>query len=191
MKPAYILNLGIQNISSFDINYAKEKNTRIRLIARAEKSETGYKIFVLPYFISKDDALGTVNYEFNGIEVEGVYSDKQFFSGKGAGSHPTGSAVLSDISAITYDYKYGYKKLKKRNNGSVPDFSSDAQFVEQDFEIKLYIRYEDKKDLIELDIVDVEEQYSSQNNNYIIANVNFASLKQLPLKNNLFICAIE
>jgi len=94
LKPEDILNIGIQNISSFDINYANEKNYRIKLIANAEKYGSKYKIFVLPYFIPKESPLATVNYEFNGIEVEGVYSDKQFFSGKGAGSHPTGSAVL-------------------------------------------------------------------------------------------------
>ena len=195
LKPDDILNLGIQNISAFDINYAGNnsiaKNSRVKLIAKAEKSGSGYKIFVLPHFISKIDALATVNYEFNGIEVEGVYSDRQFFAGKGAGSHPTGSAVLSDISAITYDYKYGYKKLKKRANGEIPDFSNDKQYVENDFIIKLYIRYEDKKELACLEIIDVEEQYSSADNNYIIANVNFRSLKLLPEDNQLFICAFE
>ncbi len=191
LKPHDILNLGIQNISSFDINYAKEKNCRIKLIANAEKAGYNYRLSVLPHFISKEDALATVNYEFNGIEVGGVYSDKQFFAGKGAGSHPTGSAVLSDISAITYNYKYGYKKLKKRANGNIPDYSNDVQFVENDFNIKLYIRYDAKEDLRDLEIIDVEEQYSSQNNNYIVANVNFASLKNVNEKNRLFICSFE
>jgi len=116
VKPKYIFNSGINNITPFDINYAAQNNSRIKLIAGIAKDNGGYRAYVLPKFISRESPLSNINYEFNGIEVEGVYSDKQFFVGKGAGSHPTGSAVLSDISAITYDYKYGYKKLKKRVN---------------------------------------------------------------------------
>lgn len=191
LKPEDVLNFGIQNISPFDINYSKEKNSRIKLVAHAEKNGSKHRIFVLPYFVLKDSALGTVNYEYNGIEVEGVYSDKQFFAGKGAGGHSSGSAVLSDISAITYDYKYGYRKLKKRSNGHVPDYSKDHEFVDEDFPIRLYIRYNDKCDLKDLQIESVEEEYSSANAKYIIAHVNFASLTSVKSDSKLFICAAE
>lgn len=192
LKPKDILNLGIQNVSSFDINYANEKRSRIKLIAHAEKAGDKYRIFVLPHFIHKDNSLGTINYEFNGIEVEGIYSDKQLFVGKGAGSHPTGSAVLSDISAITYDYKYGYKKLKKRVNGHAPDYGKDIQFVEKDFTLKLYVRYNDKHELDVLYIDSVEEEYKSAGGNYVVANVGFSSLFNLSgsKDNRLFVCAV-
>lgn len=190
LKPENILNLGIQNISEFDINYAKEKGMRIKLLAHIEKTENAYRLYVLPHFVKRDNPLASVNYEFNGIEVEGVYSDKQFFSGKGAGSHPTGSAVLSDISAITYDYKYGYKKLKKRVNGHA-DYGNDIKFVDNYFTLKLFIRYGDISELNPLDIDSVEEQYKSNNGNYIIANVGFKSLFNLynNNENKLFVCA--
>lgn len=191
LRPEDVLNFGIQNVSPFDINYAKEKNSKIKLIARAEKINNLYRIFVMPYFVPAGSALGTVNNEYNGIEVEGVYSDKQFFAGKGAGGHSTGSAVLSDISAITYDYKYGYKKLEKRSNGHVPDYSKDHEFVEEDFLIKLYIRYNEKDDLKGLQIETIEEEYSSANSKYIVAQVNFSSLRSEKSDSNLFICAVE
>ena len=60
---------------------------------------------------------------------------------KGAGSHPTGSAVLSDISALTYDYKYAYKKLKKVLDGN-PKIEEGIKQIEYDFSIKLYIRFQ-------------------------------------------------
>src|SRR5690606_40637436 len=41
------------------------------------------------------------------------FADEQFFVGRGAGAHPTASAVLSDISALTYDYRYEYKKIAR------------------------------------------------------------------------------
>jgi homoserine dehydrogenase len=191
LKPVDIINFGIQNVSTHDINYAKEKNSRIKLVAHAEKAGSKFRVYVLPQFVQAGSALGSINNEFNGIEVEGVYSDKQFFVGKGAGSHATGSAVLSDISAITYDYKYGYKKLRKRVNGHVPDFGKDIQHVDNDFSLKLYIRYENKNELSGLEFDLVEEQYSSSSYNYIIANTRFGSLSNLGTNNRLFICSIE
>ena len=55
--------------------------------------------------------------------VEGAFAEQQLFVGKGAGSYPTGSAVLSDISALTYDYRYEYKK---RHQDNPPSFSNEA-----------------------------------------------------------------
>ena len=67
--------------------------------------------FVIPAIYPQDDHLAFVKNEYNGVVIESGFSDKQFFYGKGAGSFPTASAVLSDISALRYDYKYEYKKL--------------------------------------------------------------------------------
>src|SRR5690606_2447152 len=47
---------------------------------------------------------------------------KQLFVGKGAGSYPTGSAVLSDVSALTYDYMYEYKRHHREHD---VEFSRD------------------------------------------------------------------
>lgn len=194
LKPDELLNIGIGNVTEFDIAYAAGRGARVKLLARCEKTENGkYKAFVLPHFISRAEPLGTVNYEFNGIEVEGVYSDKQFFTGKGAGSHPTGSAVLSDISAITYDYRYGYKKLKKRGDlhGSV-NKHDDNKLVDNDFAIRVYIRYTDKAPLALLDIDSVEEEYKSPAGSYIIAECRFGSLFNFRRNNHngIFICAV-
>jgi homoserine dehydrogenase len=193
LKPGDILNIGIQNITPFDINYANEKGFRIKLIASAEKSGDKYRIFVLPRLVPVSNALAGVNYEFNAVEVEGLFSDKQFFTGKGAGSHPTASAVLSDISAITYDYKYGYKKLKKRSGSCETDYSNDIRYVDNDFTIKLYIRYNHKSELDFIEIDNIEEEYKSLNGNYIIANTWFKSLFNLygSNENKLFVCAVN
>jgi homoserine dehydrogenase len=57
------------------------------------------------------------------VLVQGAFAEKQVFIGKGAGSYPTGSAVLSDISALTFDYRYEYKKFAQ---GEALPFSNDA-----------------------------------------------------------------
>ena len=183
LRPEQIMNLGIQNIRYEDILYAKEKGLRIKLLTRAEKigdpeENNGagkYRVYVMPHFIDRSSELYNVMYEYNAVEVEGAYSCKQLFTGKGAGSHPTGSAVLSDISALTYNYRYGYRKLKKflNGNGSAPD---SAKMLDTDFNIKVYVRFSDKSEIEKLEIVSIEEEYRSAKNNYIIATVNFKSL---------------
>ncbi len=191
LRPEQVLNLGIQNVSFDDIIYAREKGLRIKLLARAHKEGNKFRVYALPHFIGKDSELYNVLYEYNGVEVEGAFSCKQTFVGKGAGSHPTGSAVLSDISALTYDYRYAYKKLKsirKKLNGNY----NAEDLLDTDFTIKLYIRFSDKAQLNDLDIVSIEEEYKSSRTNFIIANVKFRSLFNIYNKkdNKLFVCAV-
>jgi homoserine dehydrogenase len=192
LKPDDVLNLGIQNISFSDIRYAKEKGLRIKLIGSAAKSGDKFRVYVMPRFVKQDDELFKVLYEYNAVEVEGAFSCKQTFVGKGAGSHPTGSAVLSDVSAITYDYKYGYRKLKKlekNNHGKNPGNAA----LNNDFTIRVYLRFTDKSELIGLDIQRVVEEYKSPEVNFIIADVGFKSL--FSLKGNkdskVFVCEVE
>ncbi|MCU0435526.1 MAG: homoserine dehydrogenase [Bacteroidia bacterium] len=194
LKPDEVLNLGIQNISFADIRYAREKGLRIRLIGFAAKAGDKFRIYVLPHFVKPDDELYKVQYEYNGIEVEGAYSCKQTFTGKGAGSHPTGSAVLSDISALTYNYKYAYKKLNKlrRQRHEQGQTGNDLSLLDKDFTLKVYIRFKSKDELARLDIRHVEEEYRSPEVNFIIAEVGFSSLYALrdDIGQNLFVCVV-
>jgi homoserine dehydrogenase len=123
-KPQDIFNIGIDKLGPLELNFAKEKGLKIKLVAYAEKTNEGKIIsFVLPKFIDKNDKLFSVDDVFNGVKTKSYFSDTQFFVGKGAGAYPTASAVLSDISALSYDYRYEYKKLNKtdilENNSSI------------------------------------------------------------------------
>ncbi|MCB0397857.1 MAG: homoserine dehydrogenase [Flavobacteriales bacterium] len=191
LKPEDVLNVGIQNIRIHDIHFAREKQLRIKLLAYATKINDQVRAYVLPHFVTRESELFNVNYEYNAIEVEGAFSDKQMLAGKGAGSHPTGSAVLSDISALTYNYKYGYKKLKK--NGANGTAENVTAMLDNDFTIKLYIRFSNPESLKELEIISIEEEFRSAKTNYVIANVAFKSL--FNLKGNkdteLFVCVVD
>jgi len=190
LKPDQVLNLGIQNISFDDIVYAREKGLRIKMIGTGYKAGDKFRVYAIPQFVSRNDELYNVIYEYNGVEVEGAFSCKQTFVGKGAGSHPTGSAVLSDVSALTYQYRYGYKKLKKQMNGHgrLPN----GELLDNDFDIKVYIRFREKDELRGLEILTIHEEYRSARTNYIIATVKFRSL--FALKGNreskVFVCAV-
>ncbi len=111
-SPNALLHTGIQSLHKQDAIYAKEKGYEIKLVAQAHKLHDGsIAAFVLPQFVAKDDQLSTVRNEYNGVIIESSLADKQFFYGKGAGGFPTASAVLSDLSALRYNYRYEYKKL--------------------------------------------------------------------------------
>lgn len=123
VKPENIINFGIDHISATDLKYARENNLTIKLIGRAFKKDGQVFGLVAPQLIDLHHPLAVVRNEYNAILVEGAFAEKQTFIGKGAGSYPTGSAVLSDISALTYDYRYEYKKAAQEHDLI---FSNDA-----------------------------------------------------------------
>lgn len=122
VKPSEVINIGINKISATDLKYAKENNLTIKLVARSFKHGEKVFGFVAPQFVDAYHPLASIRNEYNAVLVEGAFADKQTFVGKGAGSYPTGSAVLSDVSALTYGYAYEYKK---RAQHDILSFSND------------------------------------------------------------------
>lgn len=111
--PNKLVHTGIQNLTQADAKYAREKGYEIKLLAQAQKLANGQiATFVLPQFVTQGNQLSSVRNEYNGVIIESSLADKQFFYGKGAGGFPTASAVLSDLSALRYNYQYEYKKLR-------------------------------------------------------------------------------
>jgi homoserine dehydrogenase len=128
--------------------------------------EATITLFVLPQFIDRNHLLFNVENENNGVIVEAAFSEKQFFSGKGAGGYPTGSAVLSDISALRYGYKYEYKKhlqhIEVRTSNNI--------------EVEIYLRYTDKHILKQLPFTSVSEKFESHDFRYVIGFVRLDTL---------------
>lgn len=181
IPPDQILNLGITGLQSCDIRYASEKGYRIKLtpvISRVEKNKIS--VLVLPQFVKETHHLFNVENEFNGVIVEGRFSGEQFLQGRGAGSYPTGAAVLSDISALSYGYKYGYKKYAQ---------AQDVTFT-NDVLLDIYLRYTNVLDLEHFEFADVREKYNGTDHNYIIGSIKLQTLidqKEYLLKNKLFV----
>lgn len=158
---------GIQNVTGQDANVAADKGCVIRLTAFAKKLSNGkVAAFVLPKFVKHDDLLAFIRNEFNGVVIESSFADKQFFYGKGAGSFPTASAVLSDISALRYGYKYEYKKL----------YHHTPCELTNDFYVKAYIGFSDWKYVHKDEFESIEEWYSNNKVNYLIGIISFKKL---------------
>lgn len=167
-SPENIVFTGIQNINLNDAAVAREKHYEIKLVAQAKKLRNGgVAAFVLPQFVNQNDQLAFVKNEYNGVIIESGFADKQFFYGKGAGSFPTASAVLSDISALRYDYHYEYKKLYHH----VPNELTD------DFFLKVYISF-DEWDFIPREKFEwIEEWHADAKRKYMVGVIAFSELK--------------
>jgi homoserine dehydrogenase len=173
LEPEEVFHYGIKSISKFDIKYSKEKGFKIKLVPFVGKTnDNTITSFVLPRFISSDKYLYNVDNEYNGVIAEAAFADKQFFSGKGAGGHATGSAVLSDISANSYGYRYEYKKYQQ---GTVQNYTRNHK-------LEIYLRYKDEKDRDLFGFEEVSEYFSSKICNYVIGVVNLERLYELRKK---------
>ena len=168
VDPAKIVFTGIQNIQLSDAVVAKEKHYQIKLVAQAQKQSSGkVAAFVLPQFVSQEDHLAFVKNEYNGVVIESGFADKQFFYGKGAGSFPTASAVLSDISALRYNYRYEYKKLSHHT----------PHELTHDFYIKCYISFDDWKNIPKDDFESITEWHADQERKYLVGIIHFDKLR--------------
>jgi homoserine dehydrogenase len=167
VAPENILTYGISTMNDSDIRFAQEKDRRIKLVAHVEKIDDRLIMCVLPQLISRNKYIYSVEDEFNGVVIKGLFYDKQFMFGRGAGGHPTGSAVLSDITACSYNYRYEYKK---RNDSVLPQYTTDHTF-------RVYFRYKSAEQRNLLNFTKIREQYTSDEYNYIVGDVTIANLK--------------
>jgi homoserine dehydrogenase len=159
---------GIDHIQAGDAEVAREKHYDIKLVAQAKKLANGkVAAFVLPQFIKQDDHLAFVKNEFNGVVIESGFADKQFFYGKGAGSFPTASAVLSDLSALRYEYKYEYKKLYHHTPHELTD----------DFYVRVYLSFDDLKYIPKEKFQSFEEWHSDNERKYLVGVIHFREIK--------------
>jgi homoserine dehydrogenase len=166
-KPQQFIFNGIESISLPDAIVAKEKNYSIKLVANAKKLSSGkLAAYVLPQFVTATDDLYHVQNEFNALTTESAFADKHFFKGKGAGAFPTASAVLSDISALRYNYKYEYKKIFHQ---------TDTQ-LSNDFYLKVFLSVDDISKINKDDFEWIEEWHNEFRYSWLIAVVHAEKL---------------
>ncbi|WP_446897183.1 homoserine dehydrogenase [Clostridium sp. LBM24168] len=91
---------GITKIESIDMKYAKRSGMVIKMLAIAKDNEGKLELRVHPTMIPKEHPLANVYDSFNAIFIKGNAVGDLMFYGRGAGSLPTGSAVVSDIIAM-------------------------------------------------------------------------------------------
>lgn len=175
VNPEKIFHTGISSLNAFDIRFAKEKGRKIKLVAQAVKSNNGsFSMYVIPRLVDPEEYIFNVENEYNGVIIEGEFYEKQFMFGKGAGGFPTGSSVLSDITARMHGYKYEYKKRKYFH---IPSYSNNIR-------LRLYARGRQASDMDILNFLEIDERYESRDTYYCTGLVSLENL--LAVKDEIF-----
>jgi len=160
---------GISRITRADLQYAAELGCTIKLLAVGKHLDEGIEIRVHPAILPKAHPLASVNGVFNAIYVVGNAVGETMFYGRGAGSLPTGSAVVADLIQVI------------RNIGSQATATMNCSCYQQlpikkssEFVTAFYIRLlvkDEPKVLANLALLFAE------------ANISFASIIQKPREN--------
>lgn len=172
-SPEDILNLGIRHIKPEDIDFAKEKNFSIKLIGHSKLEDGKLEAYVAPQFIPTSEAITTIDFENNAVQIDAEFAHQQLLQGKGAGSIPTASAVLSDLVSLLKNYGYTYPKANLNSSEFDPETL-----------IKVYISSYSKKDLLPFELkVEILEGIQNQLQ-YKIGKISVEDLKQQVQQSN-------
>jgi homoserine dehydrogenase len=122
---------GIDTIERIDIKTAQDFGFVIKPLGVAKKRANRLDLRVHPALIPSGHPLANVKHEFNAVMVKGDAIGEMTFYGKGAGSLPTASAVLSDIVEIA------------RSEYAVPVWNpqKSIRFERVDSESRYYLRF--------------------------------------------------
>ena len=107
LTPADIHAEGIRRIMPIDFEYAHQLKQTIRLLCVARQSPEGLLLSVRPSLIPQSTILSQVQGAYNAIWIRGVYGEDTFYYGRGAGSKPTGVAVVSDLMRVAREIRFG------------------------------------------------------------------------------------
>lgn len=109
---------GIEDISLSDIRYAQDFGYVIKLLAIAKNVDGQLEARVHPTLLSKEHLLSNVNGVYNAIYVHGDLVGGVLFYGRGAGSKPAASSVVSDIMDVS-------RNIKNNSINRVPLYTED------------------------------------------------------------------
>ena len=107
---------GITGLTPLDIAYAKEFGFTIKLLAIAKFSDGEIEARVHPTMVPSASQIAKVDGVYNAIQLVGDAVEDVVLYGRGAGSMPTGSAVVSDVMSIA-------RVLLRSATGRVPPAS--------------------------------------------------------------------
>jgi homoserine dehydrogenase len=105
--PSDIYTEGIRRITPIDFEYAHQLHHTIRLICAARQTPAGVLLSVRPSLIPQSTILASVRGAYNAIWVRGKFGGDTFYYGRGAGAHPTGVAVASDLMSVAREIRHG------------------------------------------------------------------------------------
>ena len=107
MDPEDIYVEGITKIAKRDIEVAKELGYVIKIVGIGQNLGDALQVRVHPVLLPQSHPLASVNDVYNAIFLHGDAVGDVMFYGRGAGSLPTGSAVVGDIIETARNIRRG------------------------------------------------------------------------------------
>ncbi len=88
---------GIRNLTKADLDLFADRGLTVKLLGRAVQEDGGYAASVEPVALSERSLEANVPANFNLVSLEGATVGPLKFYGQGAGSLPTGNAMVQDV----------------------------------------------------------------------------------------------
>lgn len=133
---------GISKISGKDVAYANELGYKIKHLGVAIRRADGIELRVHPTLIPEERLIANVNGVMNAVLVQSDAVGPTLYYGPGAGSEPTGSAVVADIvdvvRALTTDAEQRVPHLAFQFDA----LSNQPVLARKDFQSAYYLRLE-------------------------------------------------
>jgi homoserine dehydrogenase len=98
---------GISNVTKEDFDWAKKLNKTIKLVAQIDNDTNGFNARVYPVLVDTKHPLASIRGALNAVLVEGENINQLVFSGPGAGSAPTASAIIGDVLSACHQMSCG------------------------------------------------------------------------------------
>jgi len=98
---------GISNVTKDDFDWAKKLNKTIKLVAQIDNDTNGFNARVYPILVDTKHPLASIRGALNAVLVEGENINQLVFSGPGAGSAPTASAIIGDVLSACHQMSSG------------------------------------------------------------------------------------
>ena len=98
---------GISNVTKEDFDWAKKLNKTIKLVAQIDNDKNGFNARVYPVLVDTKHPLASIRGALNAVLVEGENINQLVFSGPGAGSAPTASAIIGDVLSACHQMSSG------------------------------------------------------------------------------------
>src|SRR6185295_16560268 len=133
VKPRDIYTEGISSIRPIDIDFGKEFGYKLKLLAIAKCRDNKVEVRVHPTMVPDDYPIAKVQGVYNAIQIVGDACKDIMLYGRGAGSLPTGSAVVSDIIEIGHEILIGVRTLP-----GLPDGGEQIQLQPIENVVSLY-----------------------------------------------------
>ena len=156
-----IFREGISNVQIEDINIGKKLGYTIKLLAIAKLIDGKIEARVHPVFLKNSHPLASVSGSFNAVFLVGDNVGDIMLYGRGAGSLPTGSAVVSDII-------FAARQLEHARYSEVDDVILKSEVI-SDFTSDYYLR---------MSVLDVQGVLSQITSIFASNNVSITSMRQ-------------